>query len=184
MAPKRNRDQSDRDAEELRRIAQRGILRNNIARTIQTLNEDNTNPYGLPNAWRPIVPYAPAGNPAVIVPAPNAPALQGNFVANAPAGNLAQPANPQFQDVNLGAINVAPEEDGGVEEEGIDEDEEIPRVDINYQQATANDRIQQDPFAELGDVDLSEFDDFGTGRLFGNGVSGRRIMNHRRRMYY
>lgn len=178
MAPKRNRDQSDRDREELRRIANRGILRNNIARTIQTLNEDDTDPFGLPNAWRPNQAFAPAGNPVAIVPAPNAP-IAGAFAPNAPAVNFAQPANPQpvavapqFQDAvipNMEVVSNAPQEDEGEEEmEGIDEDEPTP----------------QEPFDEIENMDLSEFDDFGTGRLFGNGVSGRRRMNYRRRMYY
>lgn len=133
------------------------------------------------SSWRPNQRFAPAGNALTIIPAPNAPAIQGNFMPNAPAGAYAQPHQPQVVPV---AFQDAPEENEGVELEGIDADEEeFPRVDIDYQQATANDR-EEDPYGELGDVDLSEFDDFGTGRLFGNGISGRRRMNYRRGMYY
>lgn len=158
-----------------------------MKRARQTLAEEAFYYPNIPSNWRPNQGFAPAGNPSFIVPTPyQAPPIGSyNPFMPAPSGvpmNRSEPAMTrvdmpevanvvaqQQEEVNL----TTPQEGDDIELEGIASDEPAPNIYSN-------------PFeteAQADDMDLNE-EDFGLSSLYGNGVSGRRMMNHRRRMYY
>lgn len=175
-----------------RKVAPTPDLLEAIRRANQTLDEDEFYFPQAPPSWRPNQGFQPAGNPTFIVPAPYIPnANQINPYAPASASIL----NPYASASNTAissAINpqtildrVAGEPPMKKVDMGAEEaEEEIPQASTNPEVVAEDKPTEEDPFAEMGDLDLSEFDDFGTGRLFGNGVSGRRRRNLRRGYFY
>lgn len=159
-----------------------------VRKANKTLDEDAIYYPQLPPTWKPRQAFQSASQATTIIPAPYQVNMAG-FNPYASASNTVSTAVPQSiaQAEATGkkeALEDIPQEDEELNMEGIATDEPAPVITTNPFEEEDTTKQPAELPVEEEDMDLSEFDDFGTGRLFGNGVSGRRMMNHRRRMYY
>jgi hypothetical protein len=123
--------------------------------------------------WRQSQPFSAPPNPYqvdLLVPNINRNLIAGNF-GNAPTAQAQAQAQSQTPQASTN--------------EETEEDEDVDRVDIDFKDATKGDvpSAQEVALDATPMGDLEEYDTL-TGNLFGSGVSGRRRMNARRRMFY